>query len=279
MIAYHLFRKPYRKFVSNCRGVSLAELLVSMAILAIASIPFLGSFITAQENNSRAKNSIVSTVMAQKAMDDIKSRPLFLSAMSGQGNKLYSSDGEYRVECRVTEEQPDTITGDNEYNFDINALSFSQEFSVSRDSVMLNGFSYDLQDVGAAKKYYLNIAANEITGAFRYAFSDNYDSVLQTGELTAVDAINEKICFDKTGSGRFELHVTVDPAVDREVNLYSVDDLNSGMLFVNDGEIPVNLYCCASGSRQSYTLKLYRVEISVYKGQEPVNTLVSFVKK
>lgn len=279
MNACHLSGKC-RNLISDCGGVSLVELLVSMAILAIVSIPFLGSFITAEKNNTSSKYRVFGTVSAQKAMDDIKSRPLFLYAMSGQGNKVYSSDGDYRVECRVTEEQTVDFADYNDgYNFNMSDPTFSQEFRVGSDSVMLNGFSYNLLDGETTKKYYLSIAMNELTGQPLYTFYDNVDTVLQSGELTADEAINERICFDKTGSGRLELHVTVDPSVDRAVNLYTVDDLNSGMLLINDGDVPVNLYCCVSNDQESFVCKLFRIELFVYKGSELVNNLVSFVKK
>jgi len=71
----------------------------------------------------------------------------------------------------------------------------------------------------------------------------------------------------------------VEPTVDKAVNFYFMDDLNSRMLLFNDGVVPFHEYYYASSQQQDYSDTLYRIDVLVYKGSELVNTLASFVKK
>ena len=45
-----------RKLKNDDRGVTLVEIIVSIAILAIIVLPFLNAFVTATKTNVKAKN-------------------------------------------------------------------------------------------------------------------------------------------------------------------------------------------------------------------------------
>ncbi len=276
----NFFRSFFIERALSQKGVTLSELLAAIAVLAIVSIPFMGSFISAVNNNVSSKDKVYTSVLAQKAMDDIKSRPVFLEAEAGRERKIYSSDAPYRVEYVVTEEQNGVMTPDtSEYDFDISNMDFNQEFTVGQNSVAFNGYSYSLSDGSGIKKYYLRLKEDTASGRCNYVFYDGMNVVLQSGELTAGADINEKVSFEENGAEKFELHVIIDPSVDKNVNLYVIDDFNSRLILLNDSEKELYQYYYALSRTRGYSNTLYRIEITVYKGTEITNTLVSYVKK
>lgn len=58
--------------INNQEGFSLVELLVAITILAIIVLPFLNSFVTASKTNSKAREQLVATTVAQNVMEEIK---------------------------------------------------------------------------------------------------------------------------------------------------------------------------------------------------------------
>ena len=56
-------------FRRNNRGLSLVELIVSVAILAIIVLPLLSSFVTATRTNVKARNKFRATNVADNIME------------------------------------------------------------------------------------------------------------------------------------------------------------------------------------------------------------------
>ena len=52
-----------RKLKNDDRGVTLVEIIVSIAILAIIVLPFLNAFVTATKTNVKAKNEMNATLV------------------------------------------------------------------------------------------------------------------------------------------------------------------------------------------------------------------------
>ena len=61
-----------RKLKNDDRGVTLVEIIVSIAILAIIVLPFLNSFVTATKTNVKAKNEMNATHLATNIMEGIE---------------------------------------------------------------------------------------------------------------------------------------------------------------------------------------------------------------
>ena len=57
-----------RKLKNDDRGVTLVEIIVSIAILAIIVLPFLNAFVTATKTNVKAKNEMNATHLATNIM-------------------------------------------------------------------------------------------------------------------------------------------------------------------------------------------------------------------
>ncbi len=61
-----------RKLKNDDRGVTLVEIIVSIAILAIIVLPFLNAFVTATKTNVKAKNEMNATHLATNIMEGIE---------------------------------------------------------------------------------------------------------------------------------------------------------------------------------------------------------------
>ena len=61
-----------RKLQHNDEGLSLIEVLIAVVILAIVATPFLHSFVTTANTNSKAKQAHKVTVLAQSVMEACK---------------------------------------------------------------------------------------------------------------------------------------------------------------------------------------------------------------
>lgn len=61
-----------RKLKTDDRGVTLVEIIVSIAILAIIVLPFLNAFVTATKTNVKARNEMNATHLATNIMEGIE---------------------------------------------------------------------------------------------------------------------------------------------------------------------------------------------------------------
>lgn len=65
----------FEKAKNDDRGVTLVEIIVSIAILAIIVLPFLNAFVTATKTNVKAKNEMNATHLATNIMEGIERTP------------------------------------------------------------------------------------------------------------------------------------------------------------------------------------------------------------
>ena len=78
-----------RKFKDDNRGITLVELIVSIAILALIVLPFLNAFVTATKTNVKARNKMNATHLATNIMEGIENNSI--KTMAYQFN--YPSEG------------------------------------------------------------------------------------------------------------------------------------------------------------------------------------------
>jgi prepilin-type N-terminal cleavage/methylation domain-containing protein len=271
------FRSLFRHSFKRYRGVTLPEVLVAVSIFSVIVVPFLGTFLSATNNNIASKDKLYSSAISQRAMDDIKARPLFLTEQMGKGEVLYGNEGLYRVYYRIDEvKRHDLPESSEQYDFNLNNIIMSQEFTVYSNQVKIDGSTYSLVNSGAVEKYYLNIKKSEDN--YNYEFYRG-NILEKTGGIFSDAEINEKISFNEEGTDKFELHVKLDASVDKNVNFYIVDDNDGRLVLVNDGDKGFNRYLNVVSGQVQYSDVLYKVEITVFKGTDVLNKLVSFVNK
>lgn len=73
-----------RKFLKNQKGVTMIEVLVTIAILAIVVVPCLSSFVMAQRGNVKAAETERVYTAAANFMEELKGDASLLSEASGK---------------------------------------------------------------------------------------------------------------------------------------------------------------------------------------------------
>lgn len=73
-----------RKFWKNHKGVTMVEVLVTVAILAIVVAPCLSAFVMAQRGNVKAAEAQAAYTAAANLMEELKGDASRLSATSGK---------------------------------------------------------------------------------------------------------------------------------------------------------------------------------------------------
>lgn len=101
--------------LKNNKGITLVEIIVSIAILGIIVTPLSSLFVTTVRNNSMARDKMIANQLAQKYMEeamlDIKKGGTFQV-----GTKNFPDEGKFKITGYITEENNnygvDTTTGD-----------------------------------------------------------------------------------------------------------------------------------------------------------------------
>lgn len=273
----------------NTKGITLIELIVSLCIVLIVAAPFLGTFLASTKNNAASKEVLMSSTLASKVMEEIKSRPLFLSTeavteaeASLMDYREYMAYEDYKVKYRIIKEEGVVSPLSQTYEFEkINDLIFGMEYTVDSGRVILNGIPYNLNFNATPVLFFLEI--NETSGSYSYRFYDENSTELQSGSIDNIvgtDPLRIKVNYINGSSDIFLLNVNIDGIVEtRDVCFYIVDDKHGALSLYNTGTKPFYQLFGISGQHVDYFNVLYRIEIIVEKKNRIVNRLLSYVKK
>jgi prepilin-type N-terminal cleavage/methylation domain-containing protein len=276
------------KYSANNKGLTLIEVIVSIAIMAIVTGPFLGTIILSTRNNTYSEQVLKSSELAQNVMEEIKSKPDFLEAEAIYESvapiteyKEYLQEDGYRVRYKIVKREGTVSASSDNYKFeevsDLPTTNLS--FSVDSGSVYLNGISYSLTEENVPENYYLEIS--KTSGVYNYKFFDEDNSYLQSADLSPVDEaepIKIKIAYINGCEDIFKLNVNVDN-IDKNIIFYTIDDKKDALEINNTGTTPFYQFDEVSSDTAGYYNVLFEIELVVdYKDQE-LNRVLSYVKK
>lgn len=269
----------------NKKGISLIEVIVSVALMAIIIGPFLGTIILSTRNNTYSEQVLNASELAQNVMEEIKSMPEFLeekAVYEGDAQTTeyieYLEEQGYRVRYKIVKREGTVSSLSDTYEFkDINDISERHlDFYVDSGSVELNGISYSLDSV----KY--DLTFSEVSGVFRYELYSN-DIYVQSADIMPIEEtepIKININYLNDCEDIFKLNVNVDNiSEESQVVFYIIDDKKDALEIYNTGTRPFYQFDEVTYDYYEYYNVLYEIELIVdYKG-EVLNTVVSYVKK
>ena len=116
----------------NNKGLSLVEVLVCVAILAIIFVPLMNTFMTSSRLNKKANDTQTATALAQKIAEEFKTQTLTDIDTSG----VYSRTADNSVFMTLTPEQQSKY---EEAAFTV--------LNYSKDNYAYHGMSYDVKVV------------------------------------------------------------------------------------------------------------------------------------
>lgn len=277
------------KSSANSKGLTLIEMIVSVAILAIVTGPFLRTIVISTRNNVYSEQVLISSQMAQKVMEEIKSNPEFLRdeaifevEAQSVDYKEYLQEDNFRVMYKITKDEGVVSELSDTYEFeDISELNSSNLcFSVNLGSVNLNG-SYYVLGYPVPVNYYLEISGMD--EMYSYNFYNEDKSFYQSDVLSGVngtDPIKIKIEYLNNSNDIFKLNVNLDMINDeRKVNFYVIDDKRDAFELINTGTRAFYQFDKVSSGKVEYFNVLYKIELVVYYEDQELNRLLSYVKK
>lgn len=274
------------KSSANKKGLTLIELIVSVAILVMVTEPFLRTIVLSTRNNAYSEQILKASELAQKVMEEIKSDPVLLmneavyeADAQTTDYKEYLQEDNYRVMYKITKNEGVVSPSSDTYDFeDIPPCNLS--FSVNSGSVYLNSNSYILGSTNPVS-YYLEISGAD--GVYNYNFY-NDNSYLQSGTIsnvTGTDPIKIKVEYLNNSTDIFKLNVNLDNINDDERNVifYVVDDEKDAIEIKNTGTRMFYQFDEVSPNKVEYYNVLFKIELVVYYKDQELNRVLSYVKK
>jgi len=169
----------------NNKGFSLVELLVAVAILSIISISVMKSFSTAAITSSRAQSTQNATSIAEKVMEDIKSKSrdeiesftaVVKTRVDSEGNNVAYNDYRYKllnqtatsgekfdVYVELTESGHNNDAGTTDTS-DINSVKLPEIFTVNSDEHIVISWEMNSYDASAVENlaYKANVSKSDV---------------------------------------------------------------------------------------------------------------------
>ena len=267
------------------KGISLIEVIVSVALMAIITAPFFGTIILSTRNNTYSEQVLRASELAQNIMEEIKSMPEFLeekAVYEGDSQTAeyieYFEEQGYRVRYKIVKREGAVSSLSDTYEFkDIRGIPEGNlNFFVDSGSVELNGTSYGLDSV----EY--DLTFSEVSGVNRYELYRN-NIYLHSADIIPIEEtelIKININYLNDCEDTFKLNVNVDDIREgSQVVFYIIDDKKDSLEIYNTGTRPFYQFDEVTYDYYEYYNVLYEIELIVdYKG-EVLNTVVSYVKK
>jgi len=268
------------KIFTQQKGLSLVEVLVATAILAVVALPFLSVFLSTARNNADSRETLLASTLAQQVMTELKSKsPAEL--MANAGAVYYQDD---KMEAVYTVENvlsPGIIIGSNF----VSPLDYALELLIDAATVTLTDNQGTSGSYPLADHYRLVVAGSE--NPYSYVFSRASDQqLLGSGQLLAqAQNVNIHINTSDQRSStdpQLIMAVTIDPAfpVAENVNFFLAGGTVACSLF-NEGNRDFYQFSNLSQTTPPTQPVLYRITVEVRKPpqQELLSRLLSYELK
>ncbi len=273
--------------VRNKKGVTLVELLISMAILAVVIVPLLASYLTSIRSSVKSEQLLVASNIALKAMEEIKAdssrlvdTPEWTVFNSRLNDPPWTANPEienYSIEYRVSE----TIHYQDIKNFNPPEQSKHEvSFNVGFDTVALNSLDYPLSSGDASIPYTLSLFKEE--GAYKYSlkYLDQQTTKLFVPDSDRID-IGIAFATSESSTKSFVLEIIAGQDITLPINIYVIDDFLYKLMLSTSGS-DFNIFRSLDTSRTipDVTNKLYDIDVRIkLKDGQVLNKITSMVKK
>ena len=291
------------KNIKSVKGTTLVEVILSVALLSIIFIPFLGSIISSVQNNAAAKEKTEAVVMAEQVIEEIKSRAAVISTIAEQQYALTGSS--VLVPFYTIEEISSgsvTSSAINTYN---SAIGDNSDFELIINQGTNDGIINSIEFInygivgGSRQKVGNSIFitnASSILDNFvlyldynfgcQYYFGKSNQAALYNS-FTPIDPNNVKLTVKYTNGSLPEEQIkvyvkTLDSYYNNRFNVFVMNDeqSNSGVNFLNRSDIDfnVNYYDTSTYSGGALNL-LFKITVNIKKNGNVIYSQSTLVKK
>lgn len=291
------------KNIKSVKGTTLVEVILSVALLSIIFIPFLGSIISSVQNNAAAKEKTEAVVMSEQVIEEIKSRAAVISTIAEQQYALTGSS--VLVPFYTIEEISSgsvTSSAINTYNSDIGDNSdFELIINQGTNDGIINSIEFiNYGIVGGTRQKVGNSTfitnASSVLDNFvlyldynfgcQYYFGKSNQAALYNS-FTPIDPNNVKLTVKYTNGSLPEEQIkvyvkTLDSYYNNRFNVFVMNDeqSNSGVNFLNRSDIDfnVNYYDTSTYSGGALNL-LFKITVNIKKNGNVIYSQSTLVKK
>lgn len=187
------------RLVRNNSGVTLIELIITIAVLALFIVPISGLFITSAKANTISQTELDATMLAQKCMEMVKSikeiEDIDDDAFANSGKELTDSDyGNYKVIYKLTEVSSDYTSNQINAEKEVNNLVLNvKSTGVDVTTEKLDNGAINTDTVAINKQF-------DEAGTKKFTITLSNDGVKLKNDSTFTDIDN---------SGDNDLHILV----------------------------------------------------------------------
>ncbi len=291
------------KNIKSVKGTTLVEVILSVALLSIIFIPFLGSIISSVQNNAAAKEKTEAVVMSEQVIEEIKSRAAVISTIAEQQYALTGSS--VLVPFYTIEEISSgsvTSSAINTYN---SAIGDNSDFELIINQGTNDGIINSIEFInygivgGTRQKVGNSIFitnASSVLDNFvlyldynfgcQYYFGKSNQAALYNS-FTPIDPNNVKLTVKYTNGSLPEEQIkvyvkTLDSYYNNRFNVFVMNDeqSNSGVNFLNRSDIDfnVNYYDTSTYSGGALNL-LFKITVNIKKNGNVIYSQSTLVKK
>ena len=288
----------------SVKGTTLVEVILSVALLSIIFIPFLGSILSSVQNNVTSKERTEAVAMAEKVIYEIKSRSALASTI-GEQPYIMTGSSIFVPYYTIQEVSSGNVTpaAINTYNpaigndsdFEliidqgasddsiINSIEFSNYGMVGASRQQI-GSKYTFSNVSSTSEPF--VLSLDYNSGFRYSFGKSTEATIYNAFIP-IDANNIKLTVKYINGSlpKKQMNIFVkdlNSYYNDKFNIYVMNDeqSNSGVNFLNRSDIDFNVNYYDTGTYTGAALNsLFKITANIKKNGSVVYSQTTLVKK
>lgn len=276
------------KYLKDNRGLTLIEILVSLAILGIIAVPISSFFVNTIRINKNSEDKMIANQLAQKYMEQVK----FEEATTTSDDELIGTEGEFKIYKTVSKDLEEgksySINKGNQLNssmnYHIKLEVDTDEYNNTKDKVVFKESNIgDITEGNIDNNYTARIRIEKISsGEIKIYFNDNPNyRYVNNIDLSEDINHNDPINIEISSKGKKNINIEVDSIEDTKTNIYIVKSKKS------ENEIDIktmrgriysyeNIY--DNSVEKSENSWVYKIIVTVKKKEEELVKLIGLKK-
>ncbi len=296
-------RNKPRELFKNEKGVTLVELLLSIALLAIIVTPIFGTIYSAFVNNVTANDRIEAVAISEKLINEIKAKKVLNITGPSNPGPTYEN-GKFKVTSTIQLVDEGSISVSDDYTYDpqeadkpdfeliLKSDTADDERKVTSLTINKLDINSNIIESNRIDSFPVSTGANFKVYRSYTGYKYSLGTKAQADEFSPFNLIDPledsiKVRVGFTGNSPLtadeQLKVYTYFECDKNLKLYIIDRKpeTSGISFINKGSRPFETVYMDTGvvTTSEQLNKLFKITVTVEKNDNPIYTTAAFVKK
>lgn len=289
-----------KKLITNEYGVTLVELLLSIALLAIIVTPIFGTIYSSFLNNVTSNDRIRAVALSEKVINEIKAkRVIDIPDPANPAGPSYDT-GNFKVSSTIQLIDEGSITPSSDYTYNPSEADkpdfdlILESDTTSKTSITINKLnnvgnvvtSSQFTDFPVSTGANLKISQSGLTYSYSFGAknqADDFKVFEPVNPLVHTIKVRVKLEGDSPLSAKQQLKVFTSIDCDKSFIFYIINNKpeNSGISFINKGSQAFEEVYLDTGvikSDEPFN-KLFKITVTVKKNDKVIYTTAAYVKK